>query len=280
MSIRAEINPETGRKWVNLTGHVFGRWTVLECTGRSGELTGKPHGQTMWKCRCECGKVKERVNYGALIGRVSRSCGCLRGEVLGARAKKHGDSKAKAYVAWQGAQQRCFNPDVSSWNNYGGRGIKMCEGFRGSYPAWRDALGPPPSPEHSVDRRDNEGHYSCGLCPECVENKWVFNIHWATIGEQASNRRSVRRFKWAGKNLTITQIARMENVAFCSLRNRLLQDKMYVSDAVAELRKLGLTFNERAKFIKDADPSIVTRPPKHHRKPRKVVPNKVASCPE
>lgn len=274
--MKREINPDTGHYWNNLVGDVYGRWRVLEYVGRIVTVKGKADGATLWKCRCKCGKERA-VNYGALRSGVSKSCGCLRGEVLGARAKKHGDSRGKAYVAWQQAKDRCFNRNRPAWNNYGGRGVTMCEGFRENYPAWRDALGPAPTLKHSVDRRDNDGNYSCGLCSQCVENRWFFNIHWATKMEQGNNTRANRKFLWEGCLRNITEIARMENVAFCSLRNRLIQDEMPVKVAVEDLRVRGLTYNERAKCVLEANPAIPKRTPK--RRNRKPVPAVDKSCP-
>lgn len=253
---------------MNLAGHVFGRWTVLGCSGRTGEVTGKMHGQTTWRCRCECGKVKERVNYGALMSGVSRSCGCLRGEALGARARKHGDARGKAYRAWQQAQQRCFNPGRRSWESYGGRGITMCEGFRGSYPAWRDALGAPPTVGHSVDRRNNEGNYSCGMCSQCVENRWEFNIHWATQSEQMSNTRRTRKYPWGGKLMTLTEIARRENVAYCTFRNRMSLFRADIADALEYCRGKGLQFSERSQFVLEGSPDAVEEAAKARRRRR------------
>lgn len=273
MSIRAEINPETGRKWVNLTGHTFGRWTVLECTGRRPDALGRPRGMTTWRCQCSCGRIKENVNYGALIDRMSTSCGCFRGEVLGLRAKKHGDSSAKAYRAWQQAKDRCFNSARPSWNRYGGRGITMCDGLCESYPDWRDLLGPAPTPKHSVDRKDNEKNYSCGKCQQCVGRGWEMNIHWATAREQGNNTRTNQKVVWEGCLRSLTEIARMENVAFCSLRNRIIQKHMRTRAAVEDCRRRGLIFNERAKTILEANHDIVSRPPKGARNRKKVVPN-------
>jgi len=66
---------------------------------------------------------------------------------------------------------------------YGGRGIRL-------HPEWVEAapflayiaavLGPRPSPRHSLDRIDNDGHYEPG------------NLRWATFEEQNRNRRASR----------------------------------------------------------------------------------------
>lgn len=35
----------------------------------------------------------------------------------------------RIYKIWQGIRQRCNNPNNKDYNNYGGRGIKVCEGW-------------------------------------------------------------------------------------------------------------------------------------------------------
>jgi hypothetical protein len=264
---------KTGRHWIDLAGDTFGRWTVLECTGRLPTKSPLVQGPTTWRCRCSCGRIKENVNYGALVGGTSLSCGCLRGEVLALRAKKHGDSRCKVYMAWQQAKDRCFNSARPSWNRYGGRGITMCSGFRDNYEAFRDALGPVPGRGSSVDRRDNEGNYSCGKCPECQEKGWELNVHWADRLEQGNNRTNTPKHLWNGKLMTLTEIARTENVAYCSFRNELYKFKKSISSALQYCRDRGLTFNERAKAVLEKNPDLKTRPPKHKRVRKKIVPN-------
>ena len=80
-----------------------------------------------------------------------------------------------------GARQRCVNPNCISYQNYGGRGIKF--GFTDVYAAvlfCLSELGPIPDGE-SIDRIDNDRGYEPG------------NLRWATVTEQARNRRQYRR---------------------------------------------------------------------------------------
>ena len=60
----------------NITGQRIGRWTVL-----AHAPTGKP-GSSRWRCKCDCGRIKEDVLYNALTTGRSLSCGCLRTDLL------------------------------------------------------------------------------------------------------------------------------------------------------------------------------------------------------
>ena len=77
-----------GRKLVDLTGQRFGRWTVIKRVGsREYDSDGYKTSFPMWLCRCDCG------NEGRVIGEnlkrgLSRSCGCLRDELLQERIEK------------------------------------------------------------------------------------------------------------------------------------------------------------------------------------------------
>jgi len=80
--------------------------------------------------------------------------------------------------AWENAKQRCFNPNDPDWPNYGGRGITMCEEWRRSFTRFFLDMGERPSPRHSLDRIDVNGHYEPSNC------------RWATFHQQALNKRA------------------------------------------------------------------------------------------
>lgn len=72
---------------------------------------------------------------------------------------------------------RCFNPKATRFENYGGRGIAVCDSWRNSFEAFLADMGRKPSPAFSLDRINNDGNYEPGNC------------RWATASEQAFNRR-------------------------------------------------------------------------------------------
>jgi hypothetical protein len=75
--------------------------------------------------------------------------------------------------------ERCFNSNNPSYDNYGGRGITVCEDWF-SFENFYADMGDPP-PELSIDRFDNDGNYEPGNCG------------WVTRAQQLRNRRPRKR---------------------------------------------------------------------------------------
>ena len=82
---------------------------------------------------------------------------------------------------------RCYNKNSEDYHRYGGRGIKVCERWINSFENFLTDVGFAPSPDHSIDRINNDGYYE----PR--------NVRWATKSEQASNRSTS---KYSKKGLT------------------------------------------------------------------------------
>lgn len=61
-----------GKAFKDLKGMNFGWLTVLEFLGKN------VHGHSTWRCRCECGEIRE-VTSSNLLGKITKSCGrCAR----------------------------------------------------------------------------------------------------------------------------------------------------------------------------------------------------------
>lgn len=124
---------------------------------------------------------------------------------------KHGWSHTPEHNAWQAMRGRCLNPRNRRYHRYGGRGITICERWR-DFANFLADVGPRPSPQHTLDRKDNDGPYD----PE--------NCHWSTPVEQARNRggrRPTLRLTWQGETLCVTAWAERVGLSTNQIRNRL-----------------------------------------------------------
>jgi hypothetical protein len=181
-----------GRSRTDLVGERFGRLVAIKNVGRN--QSGKP----IWLFRCDCG-VEKAVLAASVRSGNTRSCGCLGREVSRARVGAlhqcytHGEAGGRGRSAehrcWGALISRCGSPTNAAWKDYGGRGIKVCERWWWDFSAFLEDMGRRPSPQHSIDRINNDGHYSCGRCPQCIRNHWPLNCRWATRSEQNRNRR-------------------------------------------------------------------------------------------
>ena len=121
----------------------------------------------------------------------------------------HGMSKHPAFWSWIAMRQRCHDPACSSWENYGARGIAVCDKWRDSFEAfWADMkatweLG------LTLDRIDNESSYN----PE--------NCRWATRRQQANNRRTNRKIQTPWGDLTLMQASRRSGIKRGTIHRRL-----------------------------------------------------------
>lgn len=176
-------------KFIDLTGHRFGRWTVL-----SRDTTHKGQG-TRWQVQCDCGRVKS-VLVGSLRFGHSLSCGCRRRELTIERFATHGHSNRSEYNIYRNIRGRCCRRTNPGYSDYGARGITVCSRWLSNYELFIEDMGHRPSLKHSVDRIDVNKGYWCGKpeCPECGPLGREPNCRWATTAEQANNRQGSRKY--------------------------------------------------------------------------------------
>mgnify|MGYP001618838060 CR=1 FL=1 len=159
-------------------------------------------------CRCDCGNVRT-VTINNLKNGGSRSCGCRRNERLKQRSVTHGASEWPEYAVWNTMIARCENPKHERYPRYGGRGITVCDEWRSSFERFISDMGRRPSPSHSIDRKDNDGHYA----PD--------NCRWATPREQAANTSQKRLLTLNGRTQRLCEWS-----AETGIRSQLLITRM------------------------------------------------------
>ena len=177
----------------------FGRLVVLE------RGPNAPCGRTRWLCECVCG-TKKLILSGHLTCGITQSCGCLLSESSRQRRSTHNLSYSSEYIVYKHIKSRCTNPKDASYKNYGGRGI-VCAWT--SFEEFYVDMGPCPSPELTIERKNNDGPYSKANCI------------WTTRLEQNRNKRSNRYLEFHGECLPLREVVRLSGLRKESIRYRL-----------------------------------------------------------
>lgn len=192
------------KKGADLSGRIFSRLTVMYSPTPGA-----------WKCRCECGN-EVNVERGNLLTGNSRSCGCYKRDNPG--GLKHGYSTdrvsemgRRAYEIYRGMLARCNAPTTARYERYGGRGIRVCSRWsgEGGFLNFISDMGEPPSREHSIGRKKNDGNYT----PK--------NCRWETRMEQMANKGNSRIITIDGVSKHMAEWTRIAGISPMGMFNRL-----------------------------------------------------------
>lgn len=212
-------------KLIDLTGQKFGRLIVIK------QVDNDKHGNSYWSCLCDCGK-KKIISGSHLRSGHTKSCGCLKVEKTIQRSTKHGHNKkgkvSRTYKTWLGMIQRCNNPNVKHYNNYGGRGIVICDRWKNSFENFLEDMGEAPV-GHQIDRIDNDQGY------------FKENCRWATRKEQNRNRRDNHLITFNGKTQCIADWAEETGIAEGNILYRLKHNWSIEKTLTTHSKKRGKT---------------------------------------
>ena len=127
----------------------------------------------------------------------------------------------KLYIAWWNMNRRCTDTSCSSYPNYGGRGVKVCDEWAQSYEAFRDwAIANGYAENLTLDRIDVNGNYEPGNC------------RWLTAKEQANNRRTNRICTFQGVTGTMSELCERFGLDYALVNNR-VQKGWSIEDAMS-----------------------------------------------
>ena len=180
----------------DLTGQKFNHLTALRIASRN---------PLYWECRCDCGNAKNVRPSNLVRGQV-KSCGCIHHK----GNPKHNQCYTRVYRIYAKILRRCFSSDEPCFNNYGGRGITMCDEWKNSFTSFSEwAYSHGYKEGLSIDRIDNNGNY----CPE--------NCRWVDPCVQSNNRRINRVFTIGGKTQTLSQWCHDYDIPYSRVHARL-----------------------------------------------------------
>lgn len=122
-------------------------------------------------------------------------------------------------------KRRCYAPKTDRYPQYGGRGIRVCARWLGSFENFYADMGPKPTPRHSLDRIDVEGNYE------------PTNCRWATRTEQARNTTRNRLITHNGVRKTLVEWAECAGMSSDLLRNRIDRYGWNIARALSSPRR-------------------------------------------
>lgn len=165
---------------MNLTGQKFNKLTAIEYVGNE-----------KWLFECECGKQVIKLAADVKRGRtISCSRICTTGN----------PSKHPLYQTWDGIKKRCYQVNATGYNNYGGRGIVMCDEWKNSFWKFVEDMCEKPFVNSSIERLDTNQNYSKDNCI------------WASPKEQAENRRNNIYITYKNEIYTLYTLCKILNL--------------------------------------------------------------------
>lgn len=184
-------------RFIDITGERYGHLSVIRKSDKRNSSN-----DILWECLCDCGKTKLIIS-GSLRHGMTVSCGCLQGHPT------HGDWNKRIRIIWVNMIRRCYKESDKQYNDYGGRGIKVCAEWKDYFKFKEWAYNNGYSDSLTIERIKVNKGYNPGNCK------------WATHTEQANNRRSNKLLKIKGVTKTIAEWSRVSGTRQSRISDRI-----------------------------------------------------------
>jgi hypothetical protein len=218
-----------GRPLIDIAGKKFNSLFVLR---RAMPFEAPNRNEAYWVCLCDCGQIT--IDTGSHVRHdYKKTCSC-RNKFAGDGGREIRLLYANEYNIWQSIWFRCTNRHGRAYKNYGGRGITVHLRWR-SFKNFLCDMGPRPSKNHSIERRNNSLGYSKDNC------------YWATRKEQSRNTRRTRMITYQGKTMCINDWAKHTGIARKVIARR-LDKKWPIDDVFSTQRFYGNCKTTRQKI--------------------------------
>lgn len=113
----------------------------------------------------------------------------------------------KEYTIWSNMRDRCNNPKNTKFQNYGGRGIKVCDRWN-DFAKFIEDMGPRPT-GLTIEREDSNGNYEPSNC------------RWATWTEQQRNRSTNHMVSCGGDIRCVSEWSERTGIPYRTILSRL-----------------------------------------------------------
>lgn len=192
----------------DIVGKKFGKLTVLSFS-ESKKKSDNRHYYHYYLCKCDCGNTKV-IERGHLLSHHTLSCGCLQVETLKKAFTKHNLSNHRLHRIWDKMKYRCLNPKFPRYQDYGGRGITICQEWLDDFMNFYNwAINNGYADNLSIDRIDVNGNY---------EPK---NCRWADNKTQGRNTRYNHLITFCGQTRCLSEWAEKYDILPDTLQMRL-----------------------------------------------------------
>lgn len=207
--------------FTSLVDKRFGKLTVVEVTDIISLSDG-----SVYKCVCDCGNTVD-VSSSKLISKNVTDCNCTNNSnviTLEEEASIIANNQFE-YKIWLDIIKRCYSTTHAAYDNYGGKGIKVCDEWRKSFSSFIKDMGPKTNGTHVLSRKDTRGNYELNNCV------------WKTRAHVAGSRRNNATYEYKGQHYTVYELSLLPEVQKLNLtpsiiRNRLTKLKWSVDEAL------------------------------------------------